>query len=77
MKLTLEKLKKYQEAIVSSVYPNSIKQKLIDMGIIPGTKIMISNIAPLGDPIEICLRGYELSLRKSEAQQIFVTDGGQ
>lgn len=73
MQNTLEKLKRYEKAIVDYVCNNSIKQKLIDMGFIPGTQIMISNIAPLGDPIEICLRGYELSLRKSEAKQIFVT----
>ncbi len=73
MKNTLEKLKRYEKAVISEICNNDIKQKLIDMGVIPGTEVMISNIAPFGDPIEICLRGYELSLRKSDASKIFVT----
>ncbi len=73
MKNTLEKLKRYEKAVISEIYGDDIKQKLIDMGVIPGTEVMISNIAPFGDPIEICLRGYELSLRKSDASKIFVT----
>ena len=72
MRKSLEKLHCYQKALIENISCDNIRQKLIDMGVIPGTEIMISNIAPLGDPIEICLRGYELSLRKSEAKQISV-----
>lgn len=43
------------------------RQRLIAMGLIPGTEFIVSRIAPLGDPIEILVRGYALSLRKSEA----------
>jgi len=50
----------------------ALKRRLIDMGITPGVKIRIKKIAPLGDPIEIKLRGYELSIRRSEALNIFV-----
>ena len=46
------------------------RRRLMDMGITPGVEIEIVKVAPLGDPIEINLRGYELSLRKSEAEQI-------
>jgi Fe2+ transport system protein FeoA len=44
-----------------------IKRRLFDMGITPGAEILLRKKAPLGDPIEITLRGYELSLRKTEA----------
>ncbi len=48
-----------------------IKRRLFDMGITPGAEVLLRKKAPLGDPIEITVRGYELTLRKSEAQ--FVT----
>jgi len=46
------------------------RNKLIAMGLIPGTQVTLERIAPLGDPIEISVRGYALSLRKDEAQII-------
>lgn len=49
-----------------------IRQRLFDMGITPGTEILLKKIAPLGDPIEVRVRGYELSLRKSEAEGIIM-----
>ncbi len=45
----------------------AIKRRLIDMGITPGVSILMRKTAPLGDPLEVTVRGYELSLRKSEA----------
>ena len=53
---------------------SSLKRRLIDMGIIPGTNITVSRIAPLGDPIEVRLRGYSLSLRKADACGIQLMD---
>lgn len=47
-----------------------IRRRLFDMGITPGANITMKKTAPLGDPIEITVRGYELSLRKSEAETI-------
>ncbi len=47
-----------------------IKRRIMDMGITKGTDIYIRKVAPLGDPIEITVRGYELSLRKADAQMI-------
>ena len=47
-----------------------IKRRLFDMGITPGVEIMLRKRAPLGDPIEITVRGYELTLRISEAQLV-------
>lgn len=48
------------------------KRKLMDMGVTKGTEIYVRKVAPLGDPIEVKIRGYELSLRKSEAEAIEV-----
>lgn len=50
----------------------SIKRKLMDMGVTKNTEIYVRKVAPLGDPIEVKIRGYELSLRKNEAQAIEV-----
>ena len=48
----------------------AVRRRLFDMGITPGAEIYLRKKAPLGDPIEISLRGYELTLRKSEAAQV-------
>jgi Fe2+ transport system protein FeoA len=50
----------------------SIHQRLVDMGLIAGSEVEMQRVAPLGDPIEIRVRGYNLSLRKSEAAGITV-----
>ena len=47
-----------------------VKRRIMDMGITPGVEILVIKVAPLGDPVEVNVRGYELSLRKEEAQQI-------
>ncbi|HPR24361.1 MAG TPA: ferrous iron transport protein A [Bacillota bacterium] len=48
----------------------AVKRRLMDMGITKGTEIHVRKVAPLGDPVEINVRGYELSLRKSDAGMI-------
>ena len=50
----------------------TLHKRLLDMGIIKGTKIEVIKVAPLGDPIDIKVKGYHLSLRKEEASQILV-----
>lgn len=50
----------------------AIRRRLFDMGITPGTEILLRKKAPLGDPIEINLRGYELTLRRSEAENVIM-----
>ena len=52
-----------------------IRRRLFDMGVTPGADIMLRKKAPLGDPLEIKIRGYELTLRKSEAQLITLEIG--
>ena len=75
--LTLNDIKAGTSAIVTKIDSlGSLKRRLIDMGITPGVKITVRKVAPLGDPIEIRLRGYELSIRRSEAINIAVKKGG-
>lgn len=50
----------------------ALKRHIMDMGITKGTDVFVRKVAPLGDPIEVTVRGYELSLRKSEAESILV-----
>lgn len=49
-----------------------VKRRIMDMGITKGVEVYVRKVAPLGDPIEVTVRGYELSLRKSEAESILV-----
>ncbi|MCI8565130.1 MAG: ferrous iron transport protein A [Lachnospiraceae bacterium] len=50
----------------------AIKRRIMDMGIVKGVEIYVRKVAPLGDPVEVTVRGYELSLRKADAQMIAV-----
>ncbi|MEY8402275.1 ferrous iron transport protein B [Oscillospiraceae bacterium 44-34] len=69
---TLEDLSPGQSGTILSIGNKSgtVKRRLVDMGLTPGTEVRVTKIAPLGDPIEVSLRGYELSLRKADASQI-------
>lgn len=71
--MTLEDLKPGQEGkVVSLGEKGPVRRRLMDMGITPGVEIKVIKVAPLGDPVEVNVRGYELSLRKAEARQIVV-----
>lgn len=71
--LTLNDIHAGSSAVVTRIGSlGTLKRRLIDMGITPGVRITVRKVAPLGDPIEIRLRGYELSIRRSEALQIYV-----
>lgn len=50
----------------------AIKRRIMDMGITKGTEVYVRKVAPLGDPIEVTVRGYELTIRKADAEQIEV-----
>ena len=50
----------------------AVKRRIMDMGITKGVEVKISKVAPLGDPVEVTVRGYELSLRKADAEMIEV-----
>ena len=50
----------------------TVKRRIMDMGITKGTEVYVRKVAPLGDPVELTVRGYELSLRKADAEMIEV-----
>ncbi len=50
----------------------AVKRRIMDMGIVKGVDIFVRKVAPLGDPVEVTVRGYELSLRKADAEMITV-----
>lgn len=50
----------------------AIKRRIMDMGLTKGTDVTVRKVAPLGDPIEVTVRGFELSLRKDEAQNVLI-----
>ncbi|NLZ36306.1 MAG: ferrous iron transport protein A [Clostridiales bacterium] len=54
----------------------SLKRRLMDMGITKGATIFVRKVAPLGDPVEITVRGYELTVRREDAQMVEVERGG-
>ncbi|MCA9582879.1 MAG: ferrous iron transport protein A [Myxococcales bacterium] len=69
--MTLRDLKVGQRAIVRSLHADrSMAQRLMEMGFVPGTEVRAVRLAPLGDPMELRLRGYSLTLRRSEAATV-------
>ena len=73
---TLDKLPVGKEAIISSIEckDKSLRQHILNMGLTPGVEVMLIKAAPMGDPIEIRVRGYDLTLRKKDASAIFIED---
>ena len=51
-----------------------VKRRIMDMGITKGVEIYVRKVAPLGDPVEVTVRGYELSLRKADAEMVIIED---
>ena len=69
----LNEFKINEQGIVKKIEAEGkIKRRLFDMGVTPGTEVVIRKHAPLGDPIEVTIRGYELTLRKDEANKILM-----
>ena len=52
----------------------AVKRRIMDMGITKGVEVYIRKVAPLGDPVEVTVRGYELSIRKADAEMIEISD---
>lgn len=72
-KMTLAELKIGQSAKILAVNgEGALRRRLLDMGLTPRTEVMVRKVAPMGDPIEVHLRGYELTLRVQDAQEIEV-----
>lgn len=72
--MTLDKLSVGKSAIINTVNGEGpLRCRLLDMGLIPKTKVSVIKIAPMGDPIELRLRDYELTIRIDDAKKIEVT----
>ena len=69
--MTLNDLKIGDSAVITAVGgEGSLRNRLLDMGLIPHTKVTLQKVAPMGDPMEIHVRGYELTLRREDAKLI-------
>jgi ferrous iron transport protein A len=74
--MTLNNLQIGQKAKIVAVNGvGALRDRLLDMGLTPHTEVMVRKVAPMGDPIELTLRGYELTLRVDDAKSIEVGDG--
>jgi len=71
--LTLSDAKTGMVVRIDSIGESELKQRLMTMGLIPGTRVEILNSAPLGDPIAIRIRSYNLAMRRADAAQIEVS----
>lgn len=68
---TLKDMKPGETATVAKLLGEGpVKRRIMDMGITRGTEIFVRKVAPLGDPMELSVRGYELSIRKADAEMI-------
>ena len=73
MAANLKEVKVGQTVTVVKLHgEGAIKRRIMDMGITKGTEVYVRKVAPLGDPIEVTVRGYELSIRKADAEMIEV-----
>ena len=71
--MTLNELKVGESAVITAVGDEgALRCRLLDMGLIPHTRVTLQKVAPMGDPIEIRVRGYELTLRVDDAKKIEV-----
>lgn len=73
MSKALSDLKLGEKATITSITaPLPIKQRFMDMGLVKGSQVAIENLAPLGNPIQISLKGYSLCIRKEDAKYILI-----
>ena len=71
--MTLKDAKVGQSVTVVKLYgQGAVKRRIMDMGITKGTELYVRKVAPLGDPMELNVRGYELSVRKADAEMVEV-----
>lgn len=74
--MTLDQLPVGKSAVISAVGgEGALRLRLLDMGLIPHTRVTVQKIAPMGDPMELRVRGYELTLRLEDARKITVEEG--
>jgi len=78
MEIQLSELKPGEKGVVSKVIGDrEVRRRLLDMGLTRGTEIIVVRRAPLGDPVEFLLKGYNLSLRKRESENVYVLVKGE
>ena len=76
--MTLNQLKTGSSGIITAVGGDGpLRCRLLDMGLIPHTRVTLQKVAPMGDPIEIMVRGYELTLLVEEARKIEIKEAGE
>lgn len=76
--MTLDELKTGHKGIILAVGgAGALRRRLLDMGLTPKTEVLVRKVAPLGDPIELGLRGYELTLRRDDARNIEIQEVGR
>lgn len=74
--MTLNDLKIGQSGEITAIGgEGALRLRLLDMGLTPGTKVTLNKTAPMGDPLQIALRGYELTIRREEASRVAVKGG--
>ena len=75
--MTLDELPVGRSAVITAVGGEGVLRcRLLDMGLIPQTRVRVSKVAPMGDPMELQLRGYVLTLRKEDARSITIEEDG-
>ena len=75
--MMLSDLKPNQKAVIRCFEgPGPLHERLMELGVVPGTEIFVKRFAPFGDPMEVVVRGASFSIRKRDAQRIRVTVGG-
>ena len=78
MEIPLSELKPGEKGVISKVVGDrEVRRRLLDMGLTRGTEITVVRRAPLGDPVEFLLKGYNLSLRKRESENVYVLVKGE
>ncbi len=76
--MTLDLLEPGQSGIIATIGgEGALRRRLLDMGLTPNTKVTVRKVAPMGDPIELYLRGYVLTLRKDDAVKITLKEENQ
>ena len=74
--MTLDEFKPGQSGVIETIGgEGALRRRLLDMGLTPKTRVAVRKVAPMGDPIELALRGYVLTLRKEDAAKIALKEG--
>ena len=76
--MTIDDLQIGQQGTIHTVGgEGALRLRFLDMGLIPGTKVRLKKVAPMGDPIQIQVRGYELTIRREDAKMITIEEAEQ